>query len=1334
MQSSWRYRPALGVSPAIPVCFVKGPREATSPKRGETVDERQADPKPGASLQGLLGYLNFSEGRPDPRFQKALEDAYASLEAQGLDRPWEALYDWLRAELARLKGDGGAFRDAAQVEAVASLTFARLLPAYRRHHADLLAHQGERDLFTPFFLARAVEAVLAQGGPWDEEERVVGGALRQLNDFAGHRPVAILETRPRGEPYDHEKVRPIPLFLRGVGVARGPYHDLVARGLDVLAATDRDLLEEAGFDLDLLDELALDPRAFDFNHPVNRRPNYVFGEWDPHQIDNQGRYRRYVVRQITLDALRERVERPDPLERSEALAEAAVVFAGTLLMAAMTGGAGPSWHDSTTTLTTLVPRIARLRDGFYRQALERYGDTSPHGARLRQEAASLRQPFGGARQQLNAALARSRAFQLQQRHLALLFAEMGYPDAGREEARHIAAASVRLLGDVHGRLTTGAALVERGDPAAAAALLPEVEDLVKRGIGCGALADPWNVLGFQGLFPIFPAREDAVRDQRVHELVGVMERLFSLYARVLSEAAARGAGALVESAGAGMKRLAAWWDRFATTTVSEVHPVAGGEALTSARQVAAALARWHERGEAGADLAFWRQHLEHFRSPKAFALVVEALLRKADYRASMGLLVNWVSQAEEIPLEEGEYSFPTLAMQWMLGLTAAGPHAPGEPDAWPLARRFLDSLEANAEDYWQVPSLDVGGGSPDEGDEEEEDLFGAAYEGVTYQDSTDDDEGAVADGGEPTDAFDLEEEGERLNGRLHFLTTVARLWHVGARRQIGPSADRADALGRWLETARGNRDQLLALLDDVHAYPVPEPVGDFDALVEYDRRRSLKEQLLHAVVGTCLETELAVGALEGALGRDETPAEEAPYSARWGRLAVLLERAVQSHDPEAVRRALPPFLHAFQEEPLLFAPVSEGGDPRQVLRVRLNQALVRALVSVLPRLGLLRETYHVLKAARGMEVAHPPQGRGVTEFNGLFQAAYQGVVECVVDSAATWDDGLADDSDLVDMLEQLSTPFLGLWIDHSRTLQLSTLEAVRSEEEWERLFDFVRRYGRDLFDARFLTLGNLRGILHRGLGAYLDYLRDNPDPLRPVRLIEDLDRTVAREEAAARLQVILQAVVENYEEYKDFNATTTQSDYGDNLYVLLDFLRLKASYERQAWHFRPLVMAHDVLARKGRGETAVLWEEEFAQLTQEPAADHLEQLAALEREHRLRLGTIADRLQERFVKPLALDRLCALVEPSMAEARQAGERPAFERLRRELQPLTATPTGVGLDVPQWLRRLESEVQRFRSAHTAVASLAEGLFRVPARTLSYQEMMDQVEAFEAPSGE
>src|SRR5262249_23651778 len=201
-------------------------------------------------------------------------------------------------------------------------------------------------------------------------------------------------------------------------------------------------------------------------------------------------------------------------------------------------------------------------------------------------------------------------------------------------------------------------------------------DLLRRGIACGALADPWNVLGFQGLFPLFMAREDSVRDPRIDELVYLMEQTFTLYARLLSEAAAAGAEPVRAGLAPALRKLAAWRDRFATVEVANVRRVHGGEAAASAEHVATALARWRERGEATADLAFWRQHLEGFRSPKAFALVVDALLRKHDYRAAMALLMNWLAQAEEVPLEDNAHSFHTLALRWMLAVSGPGRGAP----------------------------------------------------------------------------------------------------------------------------------------------------------------------------------------------------------------------------------------------------------------------------------------------------------------------------------------------------------------------------------------------------------------------------------------------------------------------------------------------------------------------------------------------------------------------------------------------------------------------------------------------------------------------------------
>jgi hypothetical protein len=1277
-------------------------------------------------MQGMLGYLNYSTGKPDGRFQKQLSDAYGFLAEAGNRAPWQQLSQALLAKLDALQAqDAAAFREAEQARTLLSSLFPTALGAYRDHHADLLGHLDEADLFQPFFLARVFEALLSQGPPWTETDRIVAGAVSQLNDFIGHRPIAILETRPRGEPYDHERVRPIPLFMRGAGVAWGRHHDLVTTALDILKAADPAIRADASFDLDLLDELSVDPRAFDQGHPVNRRPNYKFGEWDPHHLDNQGRYRRFVVRDVLLAGLASRIDHAGELPCAEVLFEAGAVLAGTILMAAGISGSSPTSHDSTASLARLMPSIAHYRERFYDQLLQRM--SSSHGERLRQEAATTRQPFGRARQHLNEYLSRHQAAQLQQRHLALLFASMGYPQASDREARKVPAVSVRMLVHIVGRLVTGQLLAERSERAAAARVLPEVESLLHRGIACGALADPWNILGFQALFPLATAQEDSVRDTRIDDLTAVVQHLFDLYSRLLSDSAAAGEKELTAELGPSIKQLAAWWDQFASVEVQDVRRIHGGEAAESARQVAAALQRWQAQG-GSADLAFWKRQLDHFRSPKAFALVVEALLRRPDHRAAMALLISWLSQAEQVPLNDGMYSFHPLALRWMLEVTRQTP-----PDL-ALIRKFFDYLEANAEDYGQVPLLESAETAHSEADEPEENLYGAAYEDVTYQDSTDDDqEGEVLEGGPPQKDFDLDFESQRLPGRLLFLATLARLWTIAA--QFGANdRDQADALASWLTAARTNYRRLLALLDALHAFPIPAPLGSYDSLVEFDRRRLLKERLLEEVIGTALNTALAVGTLRGQLGEPVAgPAGSSPEPQQaappWEPLALRIERALRRGDDEEIRTILPTFVENFQNEPLLFSSLSDGGHPRQILRARLAQSILRVLVVTLPRLGLLRETFELLRTAQAMEQANPLGGRGVTEFNHLFHVGFQAVVDNVLDAAATWASDAPDPAGMISLLEKLTAPFLGLWFQHSQTLQLSVLETIRADADWTGLRDFIRRYGGDLFHARFMTLANLRGILHRGIDGYLDFLAENPDPLHPVHLIDDLDQQTPRAQAVRYLHWVIQAVVDNYEQYKDYNSSTAQSDYGQNLYVLLDFLRLKAGFERHAWQFRPLAQVHERLARKDQRAIAVRWQEAFSRGVHVFGTRHLEDLDRLEQAHGVRLRTIRDYMEEGLERPLVLDRSCALIGPAMAEAGQGGG-PAFALLEQQLQQHAAIPTGAGLDVPPWIRRLEQEVHRVQVSRSTLAALAEDLFTMPQKLLSLPEFRQLVEQWDA----
>jgi hypothetical protein len=205
------------------------------------------------------------------------------------------------------------------------------------------------------------------------------------------------------------------------------------------------------------------------------------------------------------------------------------------------------------------------------------------------------------------------------------------------------------------------------------------------------------------------------------------------------------------------------------------------------------------------------------------------------------------------------------------------------------------------------------------------------------------------------------------------------------------------------------------------------------------------------------------------------------------------------------------------------------------------------------------------------------------------------------------------------------------------------------------------------------------------------------------KLLEDLEAgSLTATDAVECLTLILEAIQENFGEYRDYNSTTTQSDRGELLYSLLDFLRLRTRYDRIAWNLKPVVWAHEVLIRKGQEQAAEIWRRALRDRVGDEAERFLAELVELQAKYAMRMPTIADRLGERFLRPLSIDRVRALVEPAVAEAekRESGEtavdfHPTFNRLEQQAEKLTRTPSGVGLDVPPWLIALDDEVQRVR---------------------------------------
>ena len=265
-------------------------------------------------------------------------------------------------------------------------------------------------------------------------------------------------------------------------------------------------------------------------------------------------------------------------------------------------------------------------------------------------------------------------------------------------------------------------------------------------------------------------------------------------------------------------------------------------------------------------------------------------------------------------------------------------------------------------------------------------------------------------------------------------------------------------------------------------------------------------------------------------------------------------------------------------------------------------------------------------------------------------------------------------------------------------------------------------------------MGNLRAILHQGVDAWLTRLEQEPEGDEPLLLLEELGDKISRAEAIKHLSLVIEAIVENYSEYRDYNSTTTQSDRGDLLYTLLDFLRLRVHYDRVAWHLKPVLIAHSMLVRRGRSGAAEIWRRALAERTGELADSLQNKGAELRKKYAMRLPTVADRLAERFTRPLTIDRVRALIKPAMDEVRKrphASDAPgeAFELLEQETEELTQEPTGVGLDVPVWLLSLEQEVDNQRRAAAYLDRPDDSHPPIAQTRLTLEEVQRQLSGWE-----
>ena len=223
-----------------------------------------------------------------------------------------------------------------------------------------------------------------------------------------------------------------------------------------------------------------------------------------------------------------------------------------------------------------------------------------------------------------------------------------------------------MLCQIYCLLTAGHQAIDAHQLEPVARYLPEIEDLLHRGIECGALVDPWNIVGFGGNFSLFPgARKHGPRFPRRRPDRTGRANSRPVCPRLDRGGRARRCASTKPIFSAALERLAGWWDKYATASVSGVKRLVGKEIEVSTNLVAGALSAWHKAGAAAGDVKFWRMFVDQFDSPKAFQLVVEALLDRGDQVASMALMLQWVSQVERTPLEDGDASFHPLALRWL---------------------------------------------------------------------------------------------------------------------------------------------------------------------------------------------------------------------------------------------------------------------------------------------------------------------------------------------------------------------------------------------------------------------------------------------------------------------------------------------------------------------------------------------------------------------------------------------------------------------------------------------------------------------------------------------
>jgi len=1286
-----------------------------------------------AELRAIIGYLNFSDGAYSPKFHQALDDYFQSARTAG-GEGWPELIAEIQTTLERWSTGEAPFGEVSKARRILRLAAEEVAPSYRHFHSDLLHHLSDEELFQPYFVGRLFEQTLALAAADptpDEDVQETKSAptpfglavVRRLNDFVGYRPLVVLEGRRPLEAYPHERVAVIPLYLKTLGPSKGRFNAVIGGALQLLHEADPGLRNDAWLDLDVLEELALDPRAYDHQHPANQRPGYQFGEWDLQRLNERGRYTRFVTRRVILKTLEKWLSSAtatSAINAEERVREASAVLAGTILLASGVAGGGPGDLTSEHTPAVIVAHVSKLRDRFYADLVAKW--PGPHGDRLRREAVRDRQPFGRLRQHLNLELGRLRALQLQHDGVARQYARIGRDGPAEQEAEKVESPSCRLRCRTESSFVRGERAIRAGNAAEATSAAAAAVDFVRRAIQCGAAPDPWGLLAFQGQYPLFHHLPESATDTRVDDLLEAVDRAFRLYARAWAAANVAGDEKTAVRCDLESGAFAEWWNQFASHEVTGLRHVNARELHESAQFVARVSREWRAAGAIKGDVAFWRRSADEFAAVQSYTLILDALLQANDLVAAQALLAHWLGSGRAFVDEAAGEEFSRFARRWLEAALAA----PVE-ERRPLIQRFFELLEANAEELWYAPGPEVVSGADappvaemrldaEEEEADPDDVFAAAYENVTYKDSTGDGvEGSMLEAGPPgKDIDDLTQLQRTLTARLQFLTLAAKLFQRAAAVEgRKPPPELAAAFGAWARHADQNRRTLRSLVQPLETVAGEPTSLKPDAMAETGRRQAFRDELLDEVIACAVETAHAFHLLAAASGT-AVPADVPQWEVKLIRTRAAMLRGGR----EKIQRTLPELFEALKPLVVLYLPLHLGGKPLRVAKARLAREAMKRLGEDLPKSGLFHDAFRLLEVARRAERNGLRDGRMVTEFESVFTAGFRSTMAVLAGLLGRWAETKNRDDLAATNVRLVVSHFTRLWGEHVAGVRISEVERRTSERAWERTRKFIRQYGGELFNQHFLQYGNLRGVLAQGVGEYLKALAEGDDEDRPHQLLANLGGAISFEEAVEEINFVLQVVYNHYDLFRDYNTTTTQSDYGENIFVLLDLVRASIAYDRDWWTMRPIYLAHRELTAAGRLGVADLLRTAFVVQMASIADARQRELADVEKRNGVVLASVRDKINERFARPFELDRALSHLAPACSDGAQRDA--AFAQLRKALDEFAATPTGSGFEPPDWLRKLEAEIDRLLGEDPDSIGAPPGLPR-----LSYGEFLEQL---------